>query len=84
MIDALEVLHAAAVVQTDQRAAMRAAVLERDDLTVPGARHHHRHGADERGAVVAHIGKLGLEAQEVPDGTFEYALLLEGEDVRIG
>ena len=63
---------------------MRAAVLERDQLTVLGAHRHDGHGAHERGAIVANVGKLGLEAQEVPDGTFEQALLLEGEHVGIG
>ena len=62
VIDALEVLPAAGIVQADQRAAMRAAVLEGRELAVLGARHHHGHAADKGGAVVADVGKFGLEA----------------------
>ena len=62
---------------------MRAAVLEGDEFAVLGARHHDRHRADEGGAVVADVGEFDLEAEEVPDRTFEQALLLEREDVGI-
>ena len=84
VIDALEVLRRAAVFQADQRAAMRAAVLEGAQLAVFGARDDDRHAADEGGAVVADVGELGLQAEEVPDRAFEDALLLGAQHVVLG
>ncbi len=84
VVDALEVLPAATVVQADQRAAMGAAVLEGAEVTVLGARDHDGHGANKRGAVVADVGEFGLQAEKVPDRAFEYALLLKRQDVGVG
>ena len=84
VIDALEVLHAAAVLQADQRAAMRAAVLESAKLAVLGAHHDDGHAADEGRAVVADGRQIEFEAEIVPDRAFEDALLLGGEHVLVG
>ena len=75
MIDALEVLHRAAVLQADQRAAMRTAIFERAEFAVLGAHHDDRHAAYEGGAIVADVRQLDLEAEVVPDRAFEDALL---------
>ena len=53
MIDALEVLHLAAVLEADQCAAMGASVFKRNDFPVLGADHHHGHRAHHGGAVIA-------------------------------
>jgi hypothetical protein len=67
VVDALEVvLDVAAVVEGDQRAAMGAAVLEAVDRAVGVAHDDDRHVADLVGAVVALVGDVGLEADEVP------------------
>ena len=84
MIDALEVLHRAAVFQADQRAAMRAAVLERGEIAVFRAHDDDGHAADEGRAVVAGVGEFDLEAEEVPGRAFEDALLLGREHVLFG
>ena len=61
VIDALEILGAAAgIVEADQRAAMDAAVLERGDRTVGVAHDHDRHLSDLCRAPVAGIGDLRL------------------------
>jgi hypothetical protein len=83
MIDALKVLRAAAIVEADQRTAMRTAVLETSDFSILGTNHHHRHRANKRGAVVANIRQFGFKAEVVPDRAFEDALLLQREYVRI-
>ncbi len=83
VIDALEILHAATVVQADQRAAMRTAVFERGEFAVFRAHHDHRHGADKRGAVVADIRELGFQAEIVPDRTLEDPLLLQCEHIGV-
>ena len=82
VVDAGEVARLAAAVERDQRAAMRAAVLEGVDFVVEVARHDHRHGADEGGAIVAGLSHFGLEAKVVPDRTFEDAALLARVDFR--
>src|SRR6267378_3210516 len=83
VVDALErVLHAARVVQRDQGAAVRAAVLERVDTAVLPAHHDHRHLADERRPEVAGLRDVGLQAHEAPGGAFEDAAQL-GAVVRL-
>ncbi len=62
---------------------MRAAVLEPAEFAVLGARHHHGHGTDEGGAIVADVGNIDLEAEVVPDGTFKQALLFEREHIGV-
>ena len=66
VIDAGEILGRAAVVQADQRAAMRAAVLERVHRAVLAAHDDHRHLAHEGGAEVAGVGDVHFQAQEIP------------------
>ena len=83
MIDALKVLRAAAIVETDQRPAMCATILECRKFTIFGTHHDHRHRADKCGAVVADIGKFSLKAEVVPDWALEDALLLQREHVGI-
>ena len=73
----------AAIVEADQRAAMRAAVLEGTQLGVFSARDHDGHGADEGGAVVADVGQFIFQAEEIPDRTLEQALLLKREHVGV-
>jgi hypothetical protein len=66
VIDAVEAIGAPASLHHDQRAAVRAAVLERVQPALRVARHHHRHVADGGGEEAAGIGQLGLEAEEAP------------------
>ncbi len=73
----------AAIVEADQRAAMRAAVLEGAEFAVFGARDDDRHGTDEGGAVVADVGEFIFQAEEAPDRALEQALLLQGEHVGV-
>ena len=76
VIDALEILGAAAgIVEADQRAAMDAAVLERGDRTVGVAHDHDRHLSDLRRAPVAGVGDFGFQAEKIPDRAFEDPLL---------
>src|SRR6266446_5592040 len=83
VVDALErVLHAARVVQRDQGAAVRAAILERVDTAVLPAHYDHRHLADERRPELAGLGDIGLQAHEAPGGAFEDAAQL-GAIVRL-
>ena len=82
VIDAGEVAGMAAPIERDQRAAVRAAVLEGVDLVIEIARHDHRHRAHEGGAVVAGLLDLGFEAEEVPHRAFEDAALLLRVDLR--
>src|SRR5476649_2310084 len=55
---------------------MGAAIFEAVDGAVGIAHHDHRHGADEVGAIVALLGNVGLEADEVPGVALEQALQL--------
>src|SRR3989441_1000374 len=63
VIDAGDLLRVAAVRQTKERAAVRAAVLEAADGAGLVARHHDRHLAGESGLEVALLGQLGLEPE---------------------
>ena len=77
VIDAAEILFAFALrIQTDQRAAMRAAVLKGIDLAIRVARDDHRRIADFRGAKITGLRQFHLERQIVPARTMEDALLL--------
>ena len=82
VIDAGEVAGMAAGVERDQRAAMRAAVLEGVNLVVEVARHDHRHRAEEGDAIIAGLLHLRFEAEKVPHRALEHALLLERVDFR--
>ena len=63
MVNALKILGAAAgIIEANQGAAMRAAVLERGDRSVIIAGDHHRHPPDNGRTPVAGIGYLVLEA----------------------
>src|SRR6185295_15766561 len=66
VVDAAETLGGAARLHAHQRAAMRAAVLPRVQLSVRVARDDHRHVADEGGDEALRPGQLGLEAEVVP------------------
>ena len=77
VVDAAElVADVAAVVEGDQRAAMRAAVLEAVDRAVGPAHRDHRHDADMVGAIVALVGDVRFQADEVPGRGLEQALHL--------
>jgi len=83
VVDALErVLHAAGVVQRDQRPAVPAAVLERVHVAVLPADHDHRHLAHERRPKLAGLRNVGLETHVTPGGAFEDAAEL-GAVVRL-
>src|SRR5262249_58970385 len=73
VVHALESLGRARVVERDEGAAVRAAIFERPNDTIRGPRDDHRHLADERGAIVAGLGDVGLEADVVPDRPLEDA-----------
>ena len=66
VIDADDVARLAALVEHQQRAAMRAAVLERVQRSVLVAGHHDRHGPEVGAAIAVGAGQLGLEAKEIP------------------
>jgi hypothetical protein len=83
VVDTLEVLHVPAIVEADQRAAMRAAVLEGAKFVVFGVRDDNRHGTDEGRTVVADVGEFVFQAEEAPDRAFEQTLLLQGEHVGV-
>src|SRR6266436_9565069 len=77
VIDALEVTaRRSPVVERDQRAAVGAAILEGVDLTRRAPRHDDRHLAHERGAVIARLLEVRLEARVAPGGPFEDAAQL--------
>src|SRR5262249_3507939 len=82
VVDALEVLRATLIVQRDERAAMRATVLEGPDPAVLRADDDDRHLADERRPEVARSRQVGLEAHEAPRGALEDAAQL-GAVVRL-
>src|SRR5690606_21946643 len=81
VVDALEVLDVAFVLEREERAAMRATVLEGVDAAVGIAHHNDRHRSHEGGAVVAGIRDLRLEAEVVPRRAFVDALLLQAPDL---
>ena len=83
VIDAAEALDAAAGMHGDERAAVRAAVFERMQITLPVARHDDGHLADEGGEVAVGLGELRFEAEIVPRGAEEDAPLLLAVDVLV-
>src|SRR5580704_14877874 len=77
VIDAAEILLAlAVVVQTDQCAAMRAAVLERVDLAVAVAGDEHRRVANLGGAEIAGLRHLHFKRKVMPARPLKNQLLL--------
>src|SRR5205823_13628127 len=82
VIDALEPLGRPRVLERDERAAVRAPVLEGVEGAVLAAYDDDGHLAHEGGAVVAGPRDVGLEADVVPDGAFEDAAEL-GAIVRL-
>src|SRR5262244_113584 len=73
VVHALEVLGRPSVVEGDEGAAMRAAILEGADGAVGPAHHDHRHLADEGGAEVTGLREIRLEADEAPRRPLEDA-----------
>src|SRR5882762_4492745 len=66
VIDAGDLFRIAAVRETQERTAVRAAVLEAADGTGFVPRRHHRHLARESGLEVSLLRELGLESEEIP------------------
>ena len=66
VIDADDVARLAALVEHQQRSAMRAAVLEGVERTVLVAGHHDGHRAEIGAAIAVGSRQLGLEAEETP------------------
>ena len=83
MIDAGNLLRLAALLEAQERAAVRAAVLEAVERAPLVARHHHRHAADESRLEVARVGQLGFEPQEIPGRSAVDALLLARVDALV-
>src|SRR6266852_2450885 len=83
VIDAGDLFRVAAVRETQERTAVRAAVLEAADGTGFVPRRHHRHLAGESGLEVALLRQLGLEPEEIPGVAAVDALLLTAVDVLV-
>ena len=84
VIDAAEFLDVAGALQAQQVAAMGAAVDEGVDRAGRVAHDDHRGLADRGGDVVAGFGEFDREAEVVPGGALEQALLLAVVLVRVG
>ncbi len=84
VIDAAQARDVVLLLQAHQRALVGATVHHRVDRAIVVARDHHRRLSDGRGAIVARIGDLDLEAEKAPHRPAEDALLLERVDLRIG
>src|SRR5262249_56025105 len=76
VVHALEVLGRAPVVERDEGAAMRAAILEGADRAVGRAHHDHGHLPDESGAEVTRLREIRLQANEAPRRPLEDAAKL--------
>src|SRR5215813_6864244 len=83
VVDADDIARLAALVEHQQRSAMRAAVLEGVKRAVPVAGHHHRHRTEARAAIAIGVGQLGLETEEMPGRPAKDARLLLLVDVAI-
>src|SRR5690606_39059867 len=83
VVDALEAVGAARFLERDQRAAVRAAVLEAVDLAVVVAHHRPRRGADEGGPETARLGDLDVQAEVVPDRSLEDLVLFARIDIGV-
>ena len=83
VIDADNVARFPALVEQEQRSAMRAAVLEGVQVAVLVARHHHRHRAEARAAIGVGTFQLGFQAEEIPGRPAEDAFLLLLVDRRV-
>ena len=83
VIDALEVLGGAAVVERDQRSPVRAPVLEGVDLAVLAADDDDRHLAHEGGPVGAGPLEVRLETDVAPRGALEDSVHLRPVIVRV-
>src|SRR3954463_3668600 len=75
VVDAREALGLAARLHADQRAAVRAAVLEGMDPAGGVARHDHRHLAEEGGDEALRLRDLGPRAEKAPRGGGKKTLL---------
>ena len=84
VIDADDVARLAALVEHQQRAAMRAAVLEGVQRAVLVAGHHDGHGAEVGAAIAVGAGQFGLEAKEAPGRPAKDPRLLLLVDVAVG
>src|SRR5215467_6071872 len=73
VVHALEVLGRPSVVEGDEGAAMRAAILEGPDGTVGRAYHDHGHLAHEGGTEVTGLREIRLQAHEAPRRPLEDA-----------
>src|SRR5262249_56900136 len=85
VVDADDIARLAALVEHQQRSAMRAAVLEGVKRAVPVAGHHNRHRTEARAAIVIGVGQLGFEAEEMPgrSATDARLLILDSVAIRI-
>ncbi len=75
VVGAGEILDVAAVFESDQRAAMGAAVFERMNFSLCAAHDDDGHLADEGGAVVAFVGDIDIEGEVIPEWSFKNFLL---------
>src|SRR6267378_648402 len=80
VIDAGDLFRVAAVRETQERTAVRAAVFEAADGTGFVPRRYHRHLARERGLEISLLRQLGLKAEEIPGVAAVDAFLLPGVD----
>src|SRR5581483_1922253 len=81
VVDARELLlRASARLHADERAAVRAAVLEAAQRPAAVARDHDRHVADEGRLEVTRRRKLGVQPDEAPGRAAEDKRLLPGVD----
>src|SRR5262249_43485394 len=83
VVDADDIARLAALVEHEQRSAMRAAVLEGVKAAVLIASHHDRHRTEVRAAIGIGIGQLGFETEEMPGRPAKDARLLLLVDVAI-
>src|SRR5262249_23597335 len=82
VVDAPGLAAVTGAVEAKERAAMGAAILEGAEAAVPVACDNDRHVADEGRAVIAGIGNLDLEAEEIPGCAHEELLALA--DIEFG
>src|SRR6266508_1159654 len=84
VIDADDVARLPELVEHEERAAVRAAVLEGVQCAVLVTGHHHRHLTEIRAAIAVGARQLGLEAEEIPGRAAEDARLLRLIDLAVG
>ncbi len=83
VIDAGQLLDAAAVIETDKRALVHTASLHRIDRTVLAAGHDNRRLPGIGRLVIAGIGHFAREAEELPDRPLKQAFLFHGPHVLV-